>query len=175
MAGKHQTITGLFVDPVDAHRAYDRLNSLGYTDNDISVLVSEEVAPVFHAVQNDDRMEANKKPGEGALVAGAAGATIGAGLVAALAAGASLVFAGLGLITAGPLGAALAGSIPGALVGGLVGGLVGYGFPEERAKAYESAVKEGAVALGVTAKAPEHLPLLQDLFQRQLAQQVTLI
>lgn len=175
MVAMNMTITGLFADPLDAHRAYDRLNTLGYTGNDISVLVSERVAPVFHAIQNDDRMEANQHPGQGALVAGAAGATIGAGLVAAVAAGVSLVFTGLGLVTAGPLGAALAGSIPGALVGGLVGGLVGYGFPEERAKAYESAVKRGAVALGVTAKAAQHLPLIQEIFQRQHAEQVTLI
>lgn len=166
-------ITALFDDPVDAHRAYDRLATLGYNSNDISVLVSDKVAPLFHAVQHDDNIEAKDQPGKGALATGFAGATLGAGLAAALAAGASVVLAGLGLVTAGPLGAALAGSIPGALVGGLVGGLVGFGFPEQQAQAYESAIKQGAVALGVALKQPVDLASVQAIFDAQHAREVT--
>ena len=86
-----------------------------------------------------------------------------------------MILAGCGFVTAGPLGAALAVSIPGALVGGLVGGLVGFGFPDESAKAYEQAMKDGAVALGVTFKKPDHLTLIQEKFRTWNAKHIILV
>lgn len=56
------------------------------------------------------------------------------------------------LIVAGPLVAAwgLTGAGAGALTGGIVGALVDAGIPEERAKMYEDAIKEGEVLVTVT-------------------------
>ena len=39
--------------------------------------------------------------------------------------------------------------------GGLVGALVGSGIPEERAKLYESGLKQGGILMGVRPRSPE--------------------
>ena len=77
-------------------------------------------------------------------------------IVGALAAlGTSVALPGLGLIVAGPLAAGLAGAGAGGLTGGLLGALVGSGVPEERAKVYETGVKEGGIVMGVTPRNEE--------------------
>ncbi|MFT3883633.1 MAG: hypothetical protein QM703_28795 [Gemmatales bacterium] len=125
-------ITAVFSDRDHAIRAYDWLRSHGYTIDEISVLMSDKTAPLFHAIENEDKVEQRPLPAPGAQTTGAVGATVGAGLTGALAAGVGLAFMGVSIIAGGPLGMALAASIPGAMVGGLLGGLIGYGFPEKR-------------------------------------------
>jgi hypothetical protein len=49
----------------------------------------------------------------------------------------------------GPIAAALAGAGPGGVAGGIIGGLIGAGIPEERARLYETGVKEGGILMGV--------------------------
>src|SRR5262249_1059706 len=44
---------------------------------------------------------------------------------------------------------AFAGGGAGAVAGGLIGALVGAGIPEENAKAYHEALREGGVVIGV--------------------------
>ncbi len=51
---------------------------------------------------------------------------------------------------AGPIAAALAGAGAGGLTGGIIGALIGWGMPEERAKLYESDLKNGGIVLGVS-------------------------
>jgi hypothetical protein len=43
----------------------------------------------------------------------------------------------------------LAGAGAGGLTGGIIGALIGWGIPEERAKLYESYLKNGGIVLGV--------------------------
>jgi hypothetical protein len=62
---------------------------------------------------------------------------------------------GLGLLIAGPIAAGLAGAGAGGLTGGLIGALVGSGIPEDRAKEYESGVKEGGIVMGVNPRSDE--------------------
>jgi hypothetical protein len=45
---------------------------------------------------------------------------------------------------AGPIAAALAGAGAGSVAGGIIGGLVGAGIPEERARLYESGLKDAS-------------------------------
>lgn len=155
-------ITAVFTDRFQAIRAYDWLREHGYTIDEISVLMSDKTAPLFHAVENEDKVEQKLLPGPGAQTTGVIGATVGAGLTGALAAGVSLAFMGVSLIAGGPIGFALAASIPGAMVGGLLGGLIGYGFPESNAKEYEDLLRHGGVALGVTPKNVEESYLLHQ-------------
>ncbi len=56
---------------------------------------------------------------------------------------------------AGPIAAALAGAGAGGATGGLIGALIGSGIPEERAKVYETGVKEGGIVMGVTPRNDE--------------------
>jgi uncharacterized membrane protein len=67
---------------------------------------------------------------------------------------------------AGPLAAAFAGGGAGAVAGGLIGGLVGYGIPESNAKAYEEALRNGGVAIGVIPRDSEDASIIKDEFER---------
>ena len=89
------------------------------------------------------------KAAEGAGTGSAIGGTIGAivGIVAAL--GTSILIPGLGILIAGPIAAGLAGAGAGGITGGLIGALVGFGIPEDRAKLYESGIKNGQIVMGV--------------------------
>jgi uncharacterized membrane protein len=62
---------------------------------------------------------------------------------------------GLGLVVSGPILAALAGAGAGGATGGLAGALIGWGIPEERAKMYESGIREGGTVLGVTPRSTD--------------------
>jgi hypothetical protein len=87
---------------------------------------------------------------ESAGVGGAIGVTAGAILAALAAIGTSIAIPGLGLIIAGPIAVALAGAGVGGLTGGIIGALIGWGLPEERARIYESDLKNGGIVLGVS-------------------------
>ena len=41
------------------------------------------------------------------------------------------------------------------MTGGLIGALVGSGIPEDRAKLYESGIKQGGILMGVRPRTPE--------------------
>jgi len=158
-------ITAVFVDRFQAIQAYDWLREHGYTIDEISVLMSDKTAPLFHAIEGEDKVEQRPLPGPGAQATGAIGATVGAGLTGALAGGVGIAFMGVSLLAGGPIGLALAASIPGAMVGGLLGGLVGYGFPESSAKEYEKLLRHGGVAIGVTPKNGPECTLLRQKFE----------
>lgn len=153
-------ITAVFPDLHQAVTAYDWLRAHGYSIDEISVLMSDKTAPLFHAIEREDKVEQKPLPGPGAQATGAIGATVGAGITGAVAAGVGLAFMGVSLIAGGPIGLALAAGIPGAMVGGLLGGLIGYGFPEKSAKEYEELLRHGGVAIGVTPKTAEECQLL---------------
>ena len=88
---------------------------------------------------------------------------VAGGALAALAAAATILIPGVGLVVAGPIAAALAGAGAGGVTGGIIGGLIGYGIPEERAKLYETGLKEGGIVLGVKPRNDEDA----DYFQRE--------
>lgn len=146
-------VTAVFTDRQQAILAYDWLRTSGYTIDEISVLMSDKTAPFFHAVVGEDKVEQKAHSAHGAEASGAIGASVGAGLT-------GLACMGISLIVGGPIGLALAATIPGAMLGGLVGGLVGYGFPESSAKEYEDLISNGGIALGVTPRTAEDSKLL---------------
>src|SRR5262249_28818533 len=94
--------------------------------------------------------EAGTLATEGMGVGGAIGTAVGATLAAIVAVGTSLVIPGLNLVIAGPIAAALAGAGAGAVTAGLIGLLAGAGFTEDNAEAYQAALREGGIVLGVT-------------------------
>jgi hypothetical protein len=155
ITGKTRTdrrmITGLFKDRESAERAYNYLQDRGYTKDEINLIMSDETRK-RHFDENKGETEIGTKAAEGAGKGSAIGGAIGAvaGVIAAL--GTSLVIPGLGLVLAGPIAAGLAGAGAGGLTGGLIGALIGWGIPEERARLYESKVKEGGIVMGVSPK-----------------------
>lgn len=151
--GNSRMMTGMFRDRDSAERAYNALHSRGYSKDDINVIMSDDARKRHFADGKDS--ELGDKALEGAGAGSAIGGTLGAIVGAIAAIGTSVALPGLGLVIAGPLAAGLAGAGAGGLTGGLLGALVGSGIPEDRAKVYESGVKEGNIVMGVTPRSHE--------------------
>jgi hypothetical protein len=143
-------LTGSFSDLSSAERAYDRLRERGYSDDEISIIMSEDsLKKYFHDDKDKEKSKFGNKTMEGVGTGSAIGGTVGAavGIVAAI--GTSVVIPGLGFVVAGPIAAGLAGAGAGGLAGGIVGALVGAGIPKERAEKYERGINEGNIVIGV--------------------------
>lgn len=153
-------LTGLFNDKESSESAYKSLRDRGYSDDEINVIMSDETRDKHFA--DDPDTELGNKAAEGTGVGSAVGGTLGAIIGGVAAIGTNLVLPGIGLVVWGPVAAALAGAGAGGLTGGLVGALVGWGIPEERAKAYETGVKEGGTVLGVNPKSDEDAEYLEN-------------
>ena len=146
-------LTGMFRDRESTEGAYKSLRDRGYTDDEINVMMSDETRDKYYT-DKDTVLEGNKAlegTGAGAAIGGTLGAIIGG--IAAI--GTNVLIPGLGLVVWGPIAAGLAGAGAGGLTGGLVGALIGWGIPEERAKAYETGIREGGTVLGVTPRSDD--------------------
>jgi hypothetical protein len=148
MSDKSKMMTRSFPDRASAERAFNDITARGYKGDDIHVLMSDDTRKKHFGKDTKETGLGNKAL-EGAGVGGAVGGAVGATLVGIAAAAATLTVPGLGLVIAGPLAGALAGGAAGGATGGLVGMLVGAGIPEDRAKVYESDLKQGGIVLGV--------------------------
>jgi len=148
-----EIMTGMFRDREAAERGYECLRSRGYTDRDVSLLMSEDTRNRHFPKDDPRKTELDTKAAEGAGIGAVTGGGLGALLAGLAAAGIAVPL--LPIIAVGPLAAALAGAGTGGAVGALIGGLIGYGIPEERAKAYDQGVREGGIVFGVTPRTPE--------------------
>jgi hypothetical protein len=168
MANEEKTtlVTGLYKSRDAAESAVDALLKRGYTQDDISVLMSDSTK------HKEFIIEARTHAADGAGIGGALGGTVGAVLAAIAAVGTSIILPGLGLVVAGPLAAALAGAGAGAATGGLIGALIGAGIPEHRAKVYDAGVRSGGILLGVEAKNEEEAERLEHLLEEIGAENV---
>lgn len=149
-------VTGMFRDRESAERAYKAVSSRGYDKDDVNLVMSDDTRKRHFADRDKNNdTDLGDKAMEGAGVGSAIGGTLGAVVGAIAAIGTSIALPGLGLVIAGPIAAALAGAGAGGLTGGILGALVGSGIPEDRAKTYESGIKEGNIVLGVTPRSDE--------------------
>ncbi len=147
-------MTGMFRDRESAENAYNSLHARGYSDDEINLLMSDETRKT-HFEKTDDDTDLGNKALEGAGTGSAIGGTAGAIIGAIAAIGTAVAIPGLGLVVAGPLAAALAGAGAGGLTGGIVGALIGSGIPEDRAKEYETGIKQGGIVMGVKPRTDE--------------------
>jgi len=154
-------LAGMFRDRESAERAYNSLHSRGYSQDDINLMMSEETKKK-HFANNDRDSELGNKAMEGAGAGSAIGGTAGAVIGAIAAIGTAVAIPGLGLVVAGPIAAGLAGAGAGGLTGGIVGALIGSGIPEDRAKQYESGIKEGGIVMGVKPRTDEDAEYLES-------------
>ena len=164
MAEKRLLVSAVFRDRLDAEQALDYLRGLGYSDEDINVLLSDKMHAMFNARPHEGEHGPKRNVAEGMGVGGAIGTAVGATLAAVAAIGTSLALPGLGLVVAGPLAAALAGGGAGAVTGGVIGGLIGAGITEQNAKAYEEALRNGGVVIGVHPKSSEDARRIENKF-----------
>jgi hypothetical protein len=162
-------LTGMFRDRESAERAYDSLTERGYTRDDVTLMMSDE-ARRRHFGDGGDT-ELGSKAAEGAGVGAAVGGGLGA-LLAGLAAAGTIALPGVGLIALGPIAAALAGGAVGAASGGIVGALIGAGIPEERAREYESGIRDGGILMGVTPRSDEDAEHFERQWQAYRGEQI---
>jgi uncharacterized protein YjbJ (UPF0337 family) len=146
-------VTGTFSDRDSAERAYNSMMDRGYTRDDVNLMMSDDTRKRYFADAADT--ELGSKAMEGAGVGGAIGSVTGGILAALTAIGTSIALPGIGLIVAGPIVAGLAGAGAGGLTGGIIGALIGSGIPEDRAKLYESDIRNGGIVMGVNPRSPE--------------------
>lgn len=160
-SNESRMLTGMFRDRDSAERAYNSLNSRGYTHDDVDVIMTDDTRKT-HFSDDDVKTELGNKAMEGAGTGSAIGGTLGAIVGAVAAIGTNLLIPGLGLVVAGPIAAALAGAGAGGLTGGLIGGLIGHGIPEDRAKRYEEGLKNGHIVMGVRPRNDDDATYFQN-------------
>ncbi len=137
----------------------DRLHSVGFSNDDISVLFPDKGSSREFAHQKETKLP------EGATIGAGSGGVVGAG-IGLLAGIGSLAIPGLGpFIAAGPIMAALSGGAIGAGVGGIAGALIGLGIPEYEAKRYEGRVREGGILVSAHCANSDEVKAAKDIFE----------
>lgn len=172
MRNKGKMLTAVYRDRDAANRAYEWLESHGYSPSEINVLMSDRTRTYFSSKGTDAKIKAGDKAVEGVATGGTIGTAVGATLGALLALGTSVVIPGLGFVVAGPVLAGLAGGGAGAIAGGLVGGLVGLGIPESNAQAYEEALNNGGVVFGIVPHSNEDADNIMNYFEKHGAENI---
>ena len=137
----------------------NQLKSVGFADNDISVLLPDK------AGTRDFAHEQHTKAPEGAATGAGSGVILGGALGWLVGIGA-LAIPGVGpFIAAGPIMAALAGAGAGAAAGGLTGALIGLGIPELEAKQYEGKIKSGNILMSVHTEDGKEVSRAKEVFK----------
>lgn len=159
-------ITGIFHSRAAAMLAVEDLIRHGYSQDDISLLMSETTRGAEFAVA-----EATKGP-EGLAAGAAIGGAIGA-LVLGLTSVGLIAAPGVALFAAGQWLAGLAGFGAGALGGGIIGGLIGLGIPEHEAELYRSEIAKGGILLGLYCVDAERIKEAEALLRANNAEHIT--
>jgi hypothetical protein len=161
----------MFRDRESAERAYQSVTARGYNKDDVNLIMSEDTRKKHFSSDKHADTELGNKALEGAGAGSAIGGTVGA-ILALVAAAGTLAIPGLNIVAAGPIVAALTGAGAGGLAGGLIGALVGWGIPEERAKVYESGVKEGGIVMGVNPRTDEDAEYFEQEWKNNRGEQI---
>lgn len=162
-----KALVAVFSDKDSADSAYRLLKELGYPEDEINVLMSDETRTMYFDAPHMQVEVVGASPKESPALASAVGTGTGVLLGAALGAASTLVFPGIGLVIAGPLSAALIGGGFGGMTGGLMGSLIGVGIPEPSAKAYEDKIKEGKIIIGVNPRNAEDGRQISDTWRKE--------
>src|ERR1700749_5225163 len=99
-------VTGMFRDKDSADKAYQSLQSRGYNNDDIHLIMSDDTRKK-HFASEVKKTEIGTKAMEGAGTGSAIGGAVGAIAGAVAAIGTTLLIPGLGIVVAGPIAAAV--------------------------------------------------------------------
>jgi hypothetical protein len=161
-----KAVFGLVDSESQAERIVGGLKTVGFPNNDISVLFPDKSGT------RDFAHEQNTKAPEGAATGAGTGGVVG-GVLGWLVGIGSLAIPGIGpFIAAGPIMAALAGVGVGAAVGGISGALIGLGIPEYEAKQYEGKIRSGNVLISVHSENSKETSLAKEIFERDGAEDI---
>jgi len=163
-------VTALFRSPDAAERAYRAAASLGYKDEDINVVSSDAtrerlLADASHPKLSSNAAESKEQPTKGADLGGPTGGTFGT--IAPILAAVGTAVLVPGLVFAGPIAIALTAAGAVGLAGGLIGALKDWGIPQERVNEYETAVRDGAILIGVKARSDEDAQQLEQKWRAE--------
>jgi len=160
MAGKRTSVFGIYRSRMAAESGVDALMAAGFSANDVSVLLADDVSTKQFA--HEKHTTAPEGGTTGAVAGGALGGTLG--LLAGIGA---IAIPGLGpFIAAGPIMATLAGAGAGGALGTLIGALSGLGVPEYEAKRYEGLVKDGGVLVSAHCDTSDEIDTAKDVLKR---------
>jgi hypothetical protein len=165
----------MFRDRTQANCVYTWLRDRGYTSDEINVLMSDQTHASYAHAAEDEMVSSSSHAVEGMATGGAIGTAVGATLAAIAAIGTSVMVPGLGVLVAGPVLGAFAGAGAGAVAGGIIGGLIGLGIPESNARAYEEALREGGIVIGVHPHSSEETAKVRDYFEKHQGENVVVI
>jgi hypothetical protein len=168
---QHGIVSAIFRDSDDAESAYRELRDHGYSQDEVTVLMSEQARDEFFPTE-DVVVEKERKTLEGTGAGGAIGAAVGALAGAIAAIGTTILVPGLGLVVAGPLAAAIAGAGAGGMAGGLIGAMIGTGMSEEKATVYRTAIEEGGIVMTVTPHSPEDAEWIAHAWEDSGAEEI---
>jgi hypothetical protein len=165
MSDQSRFVTALFRSPDAAERAYRAATALGCADSDINVIVSDEMrdrllADAKHPNLQSNAAQSADQPVKGADLGGPTGGTLGTIAPVLAAVGTAVLVPGL--VFAGPIAIALTAAGAVGIAGGLIGALKDWGVPQDRLRDYETAVRGGAILLGVKARSDEEAQRLEQ-------------
>ncbi len=140
-----RNITGIFDSKFEADRATLQLLNEGFSNSDLSLIMSDATRDIFLYNGEDAASKVAKGGAAGAAIGGALGALL-AGLTAV---GSIVITGGSGILIAGPLVAILSGLGAGGIVGGFSGALIQAGFAADEAANYEDEIRAGKAILVV--------------------------
>jgi hypothetical protein len=165
-------VTALFRSPDAAERAYRAAAALGYDDADINVVISDATRERLlaergssHPNLSSNAAESAEKPPKGADLGGPTGGTLGTLAPVVAAVGTAVLIPGLVLV--GPIAIALTAAGAVGIAGGLIGALKDWGIPQDRVREYETAVRDGAILLGVKARSAEDVQRLEQQWRAE--------
>lgn len=181
-------------DENQANRIIDRLLSSNFSNEDISILMSDRQGRMTRSPQMEQtnptypnkRMEQGErassmgyekhsKAPQGATTGAIAGGVLG-GTLGLLAGIGSLAIPGLGaFIAAGPIMAALSGSAIGGSLGLITGALVGWDIPTVEAKQYEGKLKQGSILISVHTENDKEVENAKKIFQSEHAEDIAVV
>jgi len=170
MSEQSTFVTALFRSPDAAERAYRAAVALGYEDADINLVVSDAtrdrlLTDARHPNLSSNATESAEKPVKGADLGGPTGGTFGTIAPVIAAVGTAVLIPGL--VFAGPIAIALTAAGAVGVATGLVGAFKDWGIPQDRVQEYETAVRDGAILLGVKARSAEEAQRLEQAWHQE--------
>jgi hypothetical protein len=126
-------------------------------------LLSERGAS--HPNLSSNAAESAEKPPKGADLGGPTGGTLGTLAPVVAAVGTAVLIPGL--VFAGPIAIALTAAGAVGIAGGLIGALKDWGIPQNRVREYDTAVRGGAILLGVKARSAEDAERLEQQWRAE--------
>jgi len=151
-------VVGVFTDQTAAQQAVNELRRVGFSEDQIGVVVRENQTVVTEPAVPVSETAAE----EGAVAGGLAGAGIGGLWAVGIAVG---LLPAIGPVLAGGLLISLlASAATGAVAGGVLGALIGLGIPEDEAQFYEREFRSGRTI--VTVRPQQRYDEVVDILHR---------